>query len=237
LNKVTLRFGYDHVDYLSLPKNGNQPDGQSELFSASAGYAIKPGMQVGIELGGGPLSYSGTTNAPPNATQWNAGSFFETQVTEHLHFRGSVGYTVYSPEASGTPGATTGAVFSGVYAQIAISHRLNDSVDYMLSGGRTLSFALYGGTIDLYSARLQVNWKIVQKVNIGTSLDYEHGSQVGSGTETFDRYGAGITLGRTITKKLSGSLGYRFFWRGSDLPGREGDYVVNVASLNLNYAF
>jgi hypothetical protein len=232
LNKVILRLGYDHVDYISLSTNGRQPDGQSELFSSSAGYVIKPGMQVGIELGGGLLNYSGTNTAFSKAIQWSAGTFFETQVSEFVHFRGSVGYIVYSPESSGT---TSAKDFTGVYAQIAISHRPNASVDYTLSGGRTLNFAFYGGTVDMYYARLQANWKIMQKVNIGTSLDYEHGSQVGFGTETFDRYGAGITLGRTLTKKLSGSLGYRFFWRESDLSGQ--GYTVNVVSLNLHYAF
>ena len=235
LNKVILRLGYDHVNYISLPQNRGVPDGQSEIFSASAGYMIKPEMQVGIELGGGLLSYSGTTNAPPKATQWSVGPFFDTQVSEHVHFRGSVGYTRYSPESDGTPGATV-KEFSGVYAQVAISHQVNDRIDYTLSGGRSLSFAYFGGTIDLYYARLQANWKIMQKVTIGTSLEYDHGSQVaGSGSEAFDRYGAGITLGRSLTKKLSGSLGYHFFWRESDVPGQ--GYAVNVATVNLNYAF
>ena len=241
LNKVILRLGYDHVDYISLISNSSVPDGQSEIFSGSAGYVIKPDMQVGIELGGGLLSYSGA-NAPPKATQWSAGTFFDTQVSDHIHFRGSVGYTVYSPDSDSASGGTNAAPkkeFSGVYAQVAISHQLNDRIDYSLSGGRSLSFAFFGGTIDLYFARLQANWKIMQKVTIGTSLDYEHGSQVaqvqGPGDETFDRYSGGITLGRAITKKLSGSIGYRFLWRRSDLSGQE--YTANVASVNLNYAF
>jgi uncharacterized protein (PEP-CTERM system associated) len=104
-----------------------------------------------------------------------------------------------------------------------------------LSGGRSLNFALYGGTIDLYYARLNANWNILQKVSLGTSFDFEHGSQVSSGNETFDRYGAGITLGRAITSKLSGSLGYRYYWRGSDVSGR--NYTANIVSLNLSYAF
>ena len=93
----------------------------------------------------------------------------------------------------------------------------------------------FGGTIDLYYARLHANWKVIEKVTLGTSFDYEHGSQVDIGNETFDRYGAGVTLGRPITAKLSGELGYRFYVRNSDLADR--DYTVNVVSLNLNYSF
>jgi hypothetical protein len=233
LNKVILRSGYDHVDYLSLSANNPQPDAESEVFSGSAGYTLKPGMVAGIELGGGLLSYSGTNTAFTHAHQWSAGSFFETPMTEHMHFRGSVGYSVYTPELTGTNAA--GTEFSGVYAQVSLGHRLNQYVNYTLSGGRSLNFALYGGTIDLYYARLNANWNILQKVSLGTSFDFEHGSQVSSGNETFDRYGAGITLGRAITSKLSGSLGYRYYWRGSDVSGR--NYTANIVSLNLSYAF
>ena len=67
---------------------------------------------------------------------------------------------------------------------------------------------------------MNASWKIMQKVSIGTSFDYEHGSQVSFGGETFDRYGAGIRLGRAITSKLSSSLGYQFYRRGSDQSGR-----------------
>jgi len=233
LNKVNLRVGYDHVDYLSLSTHGRQPDGQSELFSSSASYAIKPGMSAGIELGGGLLNYSGTNTLFSEATQWSLGSFFSTELSEYIHFRGSVGYIVYSPESRGTAGA--GKDFTGVYAQIGISHRPNQYVNYRLSGGRTLTFAFYGGTVDLYYARLDATWDVVQKINISTAFDFEHGSQISSGNETFDRYGAGLSLGRIITSKLSGSLGYRFYWRRSDVAGRS--YTVNVVSLNLNYAF
>ncbi len=234
LNKVNLRFGYDHADYLALYTNTGQPDGQSELFSSSAAYVIKPGMLLGIELGGGLLNYSGTNTVFSKAHQWSVGSFYDTQLSQHLHARVSVGYSVYRPDATGTLGAP-GTEFSGVYAQIAISHRLNQYVDYTLSGGRSLNFALYGGTVDLYFARLNASWKIMQKVSIGTSFDFEHGSQVSFGSETFDRYGAGINLARAITSKLSGSLGYQYYWRTSDLSGR--DYTVNSVTLNLRYQF
>ena len=233
LNKVIVRFGYDHVDFLSLSTHGNQPDAWSELFSSSASYAIKPGLSAGLQLGGGLLNYSGTNTPFSKSTQWSLGPFFETQISEHIHFRGSVGYIVYSPESSGTTAA--GSDFTGVYAQIAISHRLNGYVNYTVSGGRSLNFGFYGGTVDMYYARLRASWNVIQKVSIDTSFDFEHGTQVSSGNETFDRYGAGITFGRAITSKLDGSLGYRFFWRQSDLAGK--NYSASIVSLNLNYAF
>ena len=233
LNKVVLQTGFDHTDYTSLTGNQGRRDGQSEVFSSSAGYAFKPGMLLGIELGGGILRGTGANFN--NASEWNVGCLFQTQVSEYLHFRGSAGYTVYSPEAGGSMGMGTESDFSGVYAQIALTHRLSQYLDYSLSGGRSINFALSGGNYEMYQVNLLANWKILHKINLATSFNYDHGIQSIAGGEVFDRYGAGITLGRTITSKLSANLRYQFYWRGSDQPDR--DYIANILSLNFNYAF
>ena len=53
--------------------------------------------------------------------------------------------------------------------------------------------------------------------------------------EIYDQYGPGIALGRQITEKLSSSLSYQVYWRGSNEQDR--NYTVNIVSLNLSYAF
>jgi len=240
LNKAIVRVGYDHVNYESLSggngqNSGGQPSGYSEVFSASAGYALKPGMLLGLELGESLITYTTTSPNTPysNANQWNLGGFYDTPVSEYIHFTAHAGYTVYSAEASGA--MTTSGDFSGMYAQLDIRHRVNQYVEYSLSGGRNTSVAFYGGTIDRYFARWQANWRILRKVTLSTSFSYEHGSQLAAGAETYDQYGPGITLSRPITAKLSSSLGYQVYWRDSDLPGR--NYTVDVVSLGFNYAF
>jgi len=233
LNKVIARGGYDHVNYTGLTGNAGQPDGESELISASFGYALKPGMLTGIEAGGGLLSYSGSNTIFTTAKQWNAGVFFESQVSQYIHFRGSVGYTDYIPEDAGVTNSF--GDLTGVYAQMEIQHRVNQFMDYTLSGGRTISFAFYGGAVDLIYARLAANWKIVQKVGLGTVLSYEHGLQGSLSGETFDRYGGSVSLSRAITTKSSGSLAYQIYWRTSDVAGR--DYLNNVITLNFSYTF
>jgi hypothetical protein len=235
LNKIIVRAGYDHVNYIELTGSAGRPDGQSEVFSSSVGYALKPGVLTGIEVGGALIRYTatGTNIAFSDASQWNAGLFYETQVSEYMHFRASGGYTVYSPETSGVSGAT--GDFTGYYAQLGLSHKVNQYLEYTLSAGRSINFAFYGGNIDEYYAQLNAQWKFMRKTSISTSLEYEHGSQVGFAGETFDRYGGGISAGRPITSKLSSSLGYQFYWRGSDVAGR--DYLSNIVSLTLAYQF
>jgi hypothetical protein len=240
LNKVIVRAGYDHVNYDSLSNgngqnSGGQPSGYSEVFSTSAGYALKPGMLLGVELGGSLINYTATTTNTPysNANQWNVGWYYDTPVSEYIHFTGHAGYTVYSPVTNGA--ATTIGDFDGIYADLEIRHRVNQYSEYTLSGGRTISIAFSGGTVDQYFVNWQANWRILRKVTLGTSFSYVNGTELSSGGETYQQYGPGISLSRSITAKLSGSLGYQVYWRDSDLPGR--NYIVNVVSVSFNYAF
>ena len=240
LNKAIVRVGFDHVNFDSLSggsgqNSRNQPSGYSEVFSASAGYALKPGMLLGVELGGSLITYTTITTYTPysNANQWNAGGYYDTPVSEYIHLTAHAGYTVYSPEAS--QAIATRSDFSGMYADLQIRHRVNQHVEYSLSGGRNTSIAYFGGPIERYYVRWQASWSILRKMTLGTSFSYENGTELHPGGETYNQYGPGISLSRPITAKLSSSLGYQFYLRDSNLPNR--NYIVNVVSLNLNYAF
>jgi hypothetical protein len=233
LNKIILRGGYDHVNYLGLTDNEGQPDGRSELAYLSGGYTFNPGLVGGIELGGGLLHYEGTNIAFANAKQWNAGAFLDTQVSDYIHFRGSAGYTDYLPEDPQTTNSVSD--FSGIYAQLEFQHQLNEYVRYTLSGGRTITFAYYGGAVDLFYGHLIANWKVLRKIGLVTSLDYEHGTEGTFSQETFNRYGGSVSVSRPITAKSSASLRYQIYSRTSNLEGR--DYLNNIVSLIFNYSF
>jgi hypothetical protein len=233
LNKIVLRLGYDHLNYISLGGNQNRPDGQAEVVSWSAGYALRPKTLLGVELGGQLMRYTGANTYFSSAEQWNAGCFYETQASEYIHFTGHAGYTVYTPE--GGQSGYTAENFNGMYAQLTLTHRVNQYLDYSLSGGRNVTFALYGGTVEQYSASLQAQWRILRKISLGAGFDYYHGSQLLSGGETYDQYGPRISLSRPISAKLSGGLGYQVYWRGSNQADR--NYTTSVVSLNLNYRF
>ncbi len=56
LNQGVARVGYDHVNYETISGGSSgtyagQPSGYSEVFSASAGYYLKPGTLAGIGAG------------------------------------------------------------------------------------------------------------------------------------------------------------------------------------------
>lgn len=233
LNKIVLKAAYDHVNYIALGSaNQNLPNGQSEVFSIGAGYALKPGSMLGIEAGDSIVQYDETTSNSryANANQWNAGVYYESQLSQFLKFKGSAGYTVYAPDSAGSTND-----YSGYYGQLAITHRLNQFVDYSLSGGRSISFGFFGGTVDLYSARWQANWHVLRDIGFSTSFSYENGTQFVSSSEKFERYGPGLSLNRAFTTKLSGSLSYQLYKRNSDLADRS--YLLNIVTLTLTYQF
>ena len=235
LNKLLLKAGYDHVNYQALSGTAGAQDGVSEVFSASAGYLLHPDMQLGVEAGGSLLSYSsaGTNGTPANAVQWNSGLFFQGQVSEYISLGAHLGYTQYLPDAAAGPLQSTR--LNAVYGEVDITHRLNEYINYTLSGGRSVSAGFYGGSVDLYFVSWQANWKLIRQVDLGTSFLFQHGTQFSFGHETFDWYGPGLSLGRTLTRKLTGTLAYQYYWRGSNLPGR--DYTMNTVTLTLAYQF
>jgi hypothetical protein len=235
LNKVVVKFGYDHSSFIELSGGLGVPDQTSDFFSSSAGYRLRPGMLLGLEAGGGLLQYSPTNIYIPysEATEWNIGSFFQSQVSEHLSLNAHAGYTVLSPLANGASPAATG--FSGVYVELDVTHQLNRFLDYTLSAGRNLSTSLGGGSADVYSVNLSANWKFFQKVSIVTSFLYQQGTILTSSGGTFEQFGPQITVGRMITKHLSTSLAYQFYWRSSGSTG--GDYTLNLVTLGGTWQF
>jgi len=239
LNKILLKFGYDHVSYRALGGLHGQPDADNEVFSFSAGYQLKPGVLAGLEAGASLIRYVNLPNDLlaflyySDGTQWNAGAFYDVQLTQYIHGRASIGYSQFLPDSG--LASVLQQDFSGVYAQLNLSHRVNKILEYGLNGGRMLNFAYFGGKVDQYFIGLTANWRLFQKTALSTGFNYQHGSQLGFFKEDYHWFGPSIELDRRITEKLTGSLAYQFYWRGSDLPGR--DYTVNIVTLRGIYCF
>jgi hypothetical protein len=231
LNKILLRAGYDHVNYVDISGQGTSPEGQAEVFYGSAGYRASSIIVGGLELGSSLLDYSTATQ--PDAFQWHAGLFGEGLLSEYLRFRASTGYSVYSPDSSASP--SQAEEFSGIYLQLQASHRLNEYFSHTLSGGRTVNPAFYGGTIETYFLNWAANWHLFRQVTLTTFVNYQYGVVLQTHGEKFDWLGGGVTLGRPIARKVWANLGYQAYWRQSDQPGRS--YLVNMINLQFTYIF
>lgn len=234
LNKILLRLGYDHANYVNL-EGGESAyvDGQAELAFGSFGYVIQPQMTAGLEVSAGLVSYDldATKSTFSEAIQTSVGTFVDAQVTEYIKGRIGGGYSLFTP----VTGLAEGEDYTGFYLQLGATHRVNQYVEHSISGGKNVSFTFYGGTIDMYTLRWSATWKLLKDIRMGTSFSYEHGTYPYGYEEVFDRFGPGLTLSKRLGEKVTTSLSYRVYWRKSNLAHR--DYIANVVGLNLAYRF
>lgn len=240
MNKVLLRLGYDHVNYLSLGGSSTYPDGQSDLIFLSGAYSPKPARYIGLETGLGLIEYEqqnlAVTNVFSGGTQLSAGAFYTDRLTDYIQFRVNAGYTVFQADTTFlAPGESDTA---SPYLAVSIVHRIHERVSHSLTGGRVVNLGFLGGNYQVDSIRWQADWRVIHKVNVTTPVYYERWSRVSTVSrfaDEFDRVGAGITLSRSLTQKLGSSFSYQFILKDSERPGES--YTVNTLTLSFSYRF
>jgi hypothetical protein len=230
LNKLVVRSGYDHANYVTL-RGGGIPEGQSDVLGFSVGFRWGPAGVIGAEGGGGLIEYSGDDIPVPKAWDWNVGTFWEAQPTKYISLKIAAGYTVYAPDNNAAQNVAE--EFTGVYARLGLSHRVNRHLDYFLQAERSINFGFFSGTVDLYTGLLEARWHLFQKLSLSTGFEFEHGKELTAGCETFDRFGPRMSLERPLTSKMSAVLRYQYYQRQSNLA--EGDYGVNLVTLSIVY--
>jgi hypothetical protein len=241
LNKALVTFGYDHGNYLALDSSQGAsqgvPDAASENFFLNGGVRIVPEILAGLEAGDGLVHYSrsGTASSinAPDATQWNLGAFCTATISDYLDARLDAGYTVFTPDTTSANFSSAGE--SGFYLQFLITHRVNQFFNYSLSGGRSIDLYYTGQPYDRYTVRWQPNWNFLRKYTISTPLWWEHGTEIYYQSASYDQYGAGISIGRQLTQKLSSGISYQFVKETSGQPGM--NYTDNIVSLSFTYRF
>jgi hypothetical protein len=234
LDRWVLQGNYDHINYVYLNDNQQFPNGTSDnlLFSAGARFASQ--FVAGVEGGGSLINYDQSSTAPePNATQWNAGVFCKAPISDYMNARVDVGYTDLSPENSDSTANVNGV--STVYFQFSLLHQVNQYINYSLTAGHSVDLELNGQPYEYYFVQLQPNWNFLKNYQLSTPLSWRQGTEVYNQTVDFDQYQVGINLTRTITQKLSGTLGYQFIKETSDTSSF--NYIANIVSLSFTYQF
>ncbi len=241
LNKLVAQLGYDHNNDISVGSGQQVPDTTSENWFINAGVRVIPEVTLGVEGGIGLISYGKSQSAAtqPNAAEWNAGAFCKADISRYITGRFDIGYTVYAPANSGAFTNLNSA--ANLYFQFSITHQVNQFINYSLSAGRSTDSSFYGQPYDNYFVRWQPNWNIFRKYQLSTPFWWQMGTQLSNqlygqgGATDYNQYGIGINLGRPITKKLSGSLGYQLVRESSSQSSL--NYTANIVSLNFSYQF
>lgn len=236
LNKAFIAAGYDHQNFIATETAYDYLTHSAELFMATVGFHVRPTVDAGLQVGGGLLDYKNTTQtnqiAYPDNQHISIGPFVSAQVSEYTSVSLAGGYVAYFMDAQGTNPAST---LDAYYLDFSLRQRVGNILTHTLSFERSVQSNIGSELLDLWQIRHSANWNILRKTGVGTTLSYEHGVQSGTSGETLDRYGAGISLSRALTKKATGSLGYQFYLKHSDVAGR--GYLQNRLVLDVAYTF
>jgi hypothetical protein len=234
LQDVVLTLGYDHQNYISSASEFEYMDRASELLFGRAGFQVNPRLIAGLEATGSFTAYD--QPVLNDNTAYSIGAYADWQPGSYFHLQPRAGYTAYMFDQ-------TSHIMKAVdqdawYADLTLTHTVSQAISYSISAGHELRLGIQADSIEDTYVRPSVTWNFIKNFAFTTSGSYEHGTQ-GAGTrnfqETYDWFNAGLSLNHSITRKLSGSLSYRYTYRSSDSASR--DYTQNLVALRLTYAF
>lgn len=232
LNKAVLTFGYDHYTYVSTTDEFDYLDRNAEELSFSAYFAFTSTTGGGIESAAVYNYYD--QDFLNDSVSYSVGPFVETQLTNYLKLRASVGYQLIDFDGGGF--VQDGSNSNDYYANILLSHRINASIFQTLSAGHESQLGVNSNFIALNYVRHTATWNIINRTLLTTELFYEDGDDSGGiFSEHIQRYGGAIALGYQITKHITLGLRYQYTQKQSDQPDR--DYRQNRVSLDGTYSF
>jgi hypothetical protein len=251
LDKGEVGIGYDHNNYASLTQTQSQPASSSDSVFANAGFRVEPQILVGVEASGSLITggqadtattTTTTTNSTPalltpSAIQYSAGVFASAQISEYLSARLDVGYSIYDDTGQGSGVSANG---SGFDFTASVIHRVNKWLNYTFAAGRSTDLAAYGQAQNRLYAQLNPSWNLINKYSLNTPIAWQQGSAVttlanANDSDNYNQYSIGVNIGRSLSKKLSGSISYQFVDESG--TGGAASYTAMIISLSFNYQF
>jgi hypothetical protein len=232
LNKIVLNANYDHFNYVPLDSTYEYLTRASDLVSLRGAVSLNPALMTGIELGAGVTRYDSPLLS--NNRHTSIGPFVRYALSSTADLRASVGFTGYTFDPSSF--ITNATDQTGFYADVLLTHQPTQRTAQSLSFGQSLTTDINSKPVQLLYVRYAVTLNIIRHWRIQPHFTYESGTEShGVGQEDFTRYGAGLSLSRQLTQKLSGSLSYSLLNKSSSVAAF--DYEQNRLVLNVLYQF
>ncbi len=232
LNKAVLTFGYDHYNYISTTDTFDYLNRNAEELTFSSYFAFTSTTGGGIESSAAYSYYD--QEVLNDSVSFSVGPFVETQITNYLKLRASVGYQLIDFDDGGTVRDDSDS--DDYYANILISHRINANIFQTLSAGHESQLGVNSNYVSLNYVRHTATWNIINHTLLSTELFYEDGDDSGGiFSEHIQRYGGAIALGYQFTRHVTLGLRYQYTQKQSNEPLR--DYKQNRVSLDGTYSF
>lgn len=232
LNKAVLTFGYDHYTFVSTTDTFSYLDRNAEELTFSAYFALTSTTGAGLETSAVFNYYDqGFLN---DSVSYSVGPFIETQLTNYLKLRASVGYQFINFDGGGLVSDASDS--NDFYANVLLSHRINEAITQTISAGHESQLGVNSNFVALNYVRHTATWALINRVLLASELFYEDGDDSGGlFSEHIQRYGGAITAGYQLTPHVTVGLRYQYTQKQSDQPLR--DYKQNRVSLDGTYSF
>jgi hypothetical protein len=254
---VDVSVGYDHYNLWTTHDNVEAgfdlQDRSIDTILLKPSVQINPAIKVGVN---GAYSFIHFTNDDrSDGTDLMAGPFIEWQISEYtnVYLEGGYQQLRYSHASNfdnaaidqlGLTADEAAAVASTVaddsssnnyYVRFEIDNRPTEFFKHRLSFSKTAEIGFLSDYITLYNVEYDADWKIMEKMELGPTVFYEHYTTSGDLGEKADRIGAAIGIRYHFTNSLTLGLDYRYIWKNSNLDGLS--YYQDLVFLSLYYKF
>jgi hypothetical protein len=232
LNKVLVTLGYDHYNFVSTTSAFDYLNRNAEELSGSAAYLVTPTIKVGVEATGVFSYYN--QHVLNDSTDFNVGSFAETEITNNIKLRIAGGYQGISFDHNGSVGDSTD--LSDYYVNLLLTHRLNAVISQTVSAGHESQLGVNSNFITLNYVRHTITWNLIRNTLLSTEFFFEDADESGGFVgEHFQRLGGAATVGYQLTPHVTLGLRYQHTTKDSDVVLR--DYNQNRVSFDGTYSF
>lgn len=232
LNKTYVSLNYDHLTYAPLDSTYAYLAHDSDFVSLRPAVALNPALVTGVELGAGVTRYHDPILSDNRHS--SVGPFVRYQFSKKTDLRASVGLSQYDFDPSSF--ITNQTTTSGFYADVQFNHQLTDRTSHSLNFGQSQSTDINSAPIELLYVRYSASLNIIRYWSFRPTFTFESGTESrGLVQEDLTRYGAGLSIRRQISDKLSSELSWFYLKKDSSEPSFR--YTQNRLVLNVLYQF
>jgi hypothetical protein len=252
---VDVTVGYDNYNLWTTQDNTDPAFALQDrtintvLFKPQ--WAVNPAIKIGVNGAYSFIHFKDDTRS--DGTNLLVGPFIEWQMSEYTNFYLEGGYQQlrYDGTSNFAPAAVGGSVLTqsqaqsvgltdnsdsnSYYIRFEIDNRPSEFFRHRLSFSKTAEIGFVSNYITLYNVEYDADWKVMEKLELGPSVFYEHYSTSGDLGEKADRIGATIGLRYHIRNNLTLGLDYRYIWKNSNMP--DLSYYQDLVFLSIYYKF
>jgi hypothetical protein len=233
-NDLKIVLDYDHFDYRTFSSEFDFLDRREEQFFASASVRLSDAVTGGVDGSAALVHYR--TDFNNDGTNYSAGPFIETTLSNYTTLRIGGGYQAMNFDQRGTSGDVTD--FGGWYGNITLAQRVNQYWSHSLSAGHEARLGLEVNFSEYTYARYLAQWQINPRLTASIEGFVEGANESGTAAQNSEnafRWGGNASLAWRLGRKVSLDLAYHYVNKNSDLALR--DYYQNVGTFVIRYDF